>query len=992
MKKEQKLLPSLPEYMDTPLWKETLSLEERLGFLISELTIEEKIQCLTIRAPEVERLGIKSFRIGGEAAHGVEARHDQEFNRDKPVCTTTFTQPIGLSATWDTALLEKVGIVTGTEARAVFQYKSDIGLSRWGPTVDMERDPRWGRTEEGYGEDPFLTGRMSSAYIQGLQGRDGFYLRCGATLKHFYANNEEKDREWSSSSLDMRNKREYYLEPFRRAITEGRAEAVMTAYNEINGIPAIINPEVRDLVKAEWGLKGHVVCDMGDMGQTVTRHKYFDTDAETLAYGLKAGIDCFNDPEEAVIAAAGEALAQGLITLKDINRAVRNTFSTKLRLGLYDSGGSCPYRDTGIEVLNCAEHREVCLEAAKKAIVLLKNENRLLPLNASSGERIAVTGPLADLWCKDWYSGIPQSAVTVWEGLQQEFGKAGLELEPGNDQIKIRYKDRYLGVGEDGSCCLTEQDRAECFEHTDWGDNRHTLKSVTLQKYLNADMDTGTIRANKPEVFSWFVEEAFSLRKEYAGDGEGSAYYRIECFNHTPILIDGEERLVFDASKGCEGSGAAAAASGSAYEAELSDNCSAPVFTFQVIREGIAEAAELARTADRVIAVMGCHPIISCKEGVDRSSLKLPDSQRKLLRKIREVNKDIILVLITNYPYAIDWEKDKLPAIIMTASGSQELGTAVAKAVSGEFSPAGRLNMTWYRNEEELLPMRDYDIIHGRRTYQYYEGEVLYPFGYGLSYTEFEYRDMEVAVACDVLKISLTIGNTGASDSDEVVQLYARQLKSRTLRPLRQLKGFQRVFFKTGEKRIIQFVLPLEELKYYDVVSGKMVLEDSDYELQAGPSSEDIRVRLQVHVDGTVIGPRDISRVTFCDHYDAYETIYLHRGHDGRPCILPADNGKDTDLPVSGAAVYNHVCFSSAPEAIVMEVKADAEGSIAVWYDDVIIASVNVKRMEEFKSIKAPVNASAVKTGEVKSLRIELTGPVRMVHFFAENQKELYPG
>lgn len=211
-----------------PLWNEKLPLEERLDYLIHELTLEEKIQCLTIKAPQVGRLRLKSFSIGGEAAHGVEARNDQAFNKGIPVETTVFTQPIGMSSTWDRALIEKAGIVTGTEARAAYKIRDSIGLSRWGPTVDMERDPRWGRTEEGYGEDPYLTGKMSSAYVLGMQGRDNFYLRCAATLKHFYANNEETDREKSSSSLDVRNKQEYYLEPFRRAITEGRAEAVMT--------------------------------------------------------------------------------------------------------------------------------------------------------------------------------------------------------------------------------------------------------------------------------------------------------------------------------------------------------------------------------------------------------------------------------------------------------------------------------------------------------------------------------------------------------------------------------------------------------------------------------------------------------------------------------------------------------------------------------------------------------------------------------------------
>jgi beta-glucosidase len=960
-------------YKKTPLWNEALSMEERLNYLLRELTLEEKLQCLTIRAPEVERLGLKDFSIGGEAAHGIEARRDQVFNKGMPVETTVFTQPIGLSSTWDTALMKKIGVVTGTQARAVYRMDESIGLSRWGPTVDMERDPRWGRNEEGYGEDPYLTGKMTSAYIRGLQGEDDFYLRCGATLKHFYANNEEEDREKSSSSLDVRNKMEYYLEPFRRAITEGRAEAVMTSYNEINGIPAILNPELKELVKEKWGLKGHVVCDMADLGQTVTAHRFCKTVAEALALGLKAGMDAFNDPEEEVIAAAREALEQGLITEGDIDSAIRNTFATKLRLGIYDAKGTCPYSQIDTKVLNCGEHQEVCLKAAEKAVVLLKNESHLLPVGQDTRDVIMVAGPLADVWNKDWYSGIPAERVTPWEGIKQELPKAELDYEDGIDRIKIKLGEQYIAVRQDGTCYLTDENAAEIFEHADWGDNKHTLRACGIKKYLSADTDTGAVLANKEEVFSWFVQEVFSLHEAEAKEQARDKAYRIESWKHTLLYTDQEGRLLcgkWDENRDAGADGAVARNITGSEET---------VFCFELVIDGIRKAAEAAKRADTVIAVMGCHPIISCKEGNDRRDCSFPPKQRELLQEIYQVNPNVILVLITNYPYAIDWEKENLPAILMTASGSQALGTAIAKAISGAYPPAGRLNMTWYPGDEQLPSKREYDIIHSKRTYQYYNGRVLYPFGYGLTYTEFYYHDLTVEAELEQLKVKLYVKNIGSFGSDEVVQLYISQQSSRTIRPIRQLKGFQRVYILQGEDKLVEFELPYHEFKYYDVVTCKMLLEDSNYELQLGPGSQDIRLTAILPVRGTVIPARDMSQPIRCDHYDSYDNLYLHRGYKGKPCILP---GPDKVTPAFGRAVYEDAVFYHQPELMVIGMKAEEAGSITVWFGNEILAGMECRTMEDYEEVELALRSLEFEPGVRKPLKIEITGKIRLVEFY----------
>ena len=381
---------------DTPFWDPSLPFEERLDWLLSEMTMDEKLSCMATRVPDLERLGIPGFSVGGEAAHGVEARNDQnDLGAAEP--TTSFPQPIGMSATWDPDLIKKAGEVTGTEARVIYHRHPDRGLSRWAPTVDLERDPRWGRTEEGYGEDPVLTGVMSSAYIQGMQGDDPKYLRVAATLKHFYANNTEAGRGWKSSCVDPRNRQELYLEPFRRALMNGRAEGVMTAYNKINGIPGMLNPEVREILKKEYGLKGHVVCDGGAMELVANLHHYYGLHAETLANAVKAGVDGMSDRPEAVAQAAREAWDLGLITEEEIDEALRNIFRTKLRLGIYDREPCNPYDRVMEEDLNSPLNKQICLQLSREAIVLLKNENKMLPLDpAVPAETMALVGPLAD--------------------------------------------------------------------------------------------------------------------------------------------------------------------------------------------------------------------------------------------------------------------------------------------------------------------------------------------------------------------------------------------------------------------------------------------------------------------------------------------------------------------------------------------------------------------------------------------------------------------
>ena len=766
----------MQEYKNTPLWDNRLPIEERLDYLVGELTLEEKIQCLTTNCPEIERLGIKPNYMGGEAAHGIEARHDQAFNAGKPE-----------------------------------------------PTIDMERDPRWGRTEEAYGEDPYLTGEMAGAYIRGMQGEDPFYLRCGATLKHFYANNKETDRVKISSSIDPRNKHEYYLKPFEKAITEAHAESIMTSYNEINGVPAIVNPEVKNVVKDTWGLKGYVVCDGGDFSQTVTEHKYFDTHAKTLAYGLKAGIDCFTDEKELICAAGEEALQKGLITEEDINNAIRNSFRTRIRLGFYDREEACPYRNLGEADINNRDHQELTLQMAKESVVLLKNEEQLLPLKKDHTQSVAVIKPLSDVWYKDWYSGIPPYTVTVKEGIEKILGKNKVKQESGISEILFQIKNpsakekSYIGVDDKNQLVLTDRRHAETFLVEDWGSGSYTFLAKTNGKYVTAEEETGILKAEKDEAFGWFVREVFHIEKLK------NETYQLKTWDDKQVTVDNLGRF------------------GSFVEKET--------VGFELItqKDGLMAAEEAAKAAEYAIAVIGCNPVINSKEEIDRTTLELPPYQRELVRRIHKANPKTIVILLTNYPYTITEINQNIPAILLSASGSQKIGNGVAAVLFGEASPGARLNMNWYLSQEDL-------------------------------------------------EVEVTVTNIGNCCGDEVAQLYVRKEDPRVKRPDRQLVGFERLRdMKPQESRKVSFKVPFHELEYYDVISKRMLLEQGNYQFMVGASSKDIRQEQTIYLKGEQAGTRDPYEETEAEYYDDYHNMFLHRGREGQTAVITGKPGDDPD-------------------------------------------------------------------------------------------------
>lgn len=972
------------EKRNTPFWNSALPLEKRLDWLLTEMTIEEKLGCLASGMKPIERLGIPAMSLGGEAAHGVEARNDQN-DLKEPEPTTSFVQPIGMSATWDPDLIRQAGTVTGTEVRVIYHRHPDRGLSRWAPTVDLERDPRWGRTEEGYGEDPFLTGEMASAYVQGMQGDHPKYLRVAATLKHFYGNNTEAGRGWKNASIDPRNRYELYLEPFRRVIEKGPAEAVMTAYNAINGTPGILNPEVRHILKERYGLK-HAVGDGGAMALVTVQHHYYGTDAEAIAGALKAGVDVMSDNPVTVEKAAREAWDLGLLSENEIDEALRAAFRTRLRLGIYDREPGNPYDRVTEADLDSSENRNVCRQVSREAIVLLKNEERMLPLDAEEADSLAVVGPMGNVWYPDWYGGTPVFTRTLLEGMQETAGKT-VSFEDGLDQVVFRLGEQGIAVAEDGSLCIG--DEPDVFLHQDWGEGSHTFRCVRTGKYMNTRLyqmmggpenaeAPGRLAAEKDSTLDWFVMEIF--RVEEKEDGTVILANRFG----SPVQV-------------CE--------NGELWSMKPGEGTP---FRMEVVKDGRAAAVELAKEKKTVILALGCNSLINAKEEVDRGTIELPPAQRQLMEAVYEANRNVVLVLFSNYPYAIGWAKETLPAILWSATGAQDMGTAMAETLFGRNNPAGRLNMTWYQGDAQLPDIEDYDMIKGGRTYRYFEGEALYPFGYGMSYTQFAYSDFAVeTVDGGNLKVSFRVENTGDCVGDEVAQVYGVAPASRVKKPLRQLVGFRRLKgMKPGESRLVELTVDREEFRFYDVIGSRLMVEEGRYRLFAGPSSAEEAVSAWVELPGERTGKRDTTKNIAADHYDDYENIVLTEGHFGFTAAAAKDaSGK-------GVLCYRDCLADGMAAEIVLHLKSEKGGSVAVFlndcqaacwegdtasYERMVMPPLDEKSRREaeerragwkaiYTDVRLPLEESALQgtDGKAVEIRIEVTGDVRLCCFRIE--------
>ena len=866
---------------NTPLYDPSLSDRERAEWLVSQMTIEEKFSCFGMGIRN-ERLGIAASTIGGEGAHGVQARAGQG-EMFPPTSTTSFTQPIGMAATFDRDLIRKAGDVTGKESRAFANAVSKSGHGRLAPTVDLCRDPRWGRNEEGYGEDPYLTGKMASAYIAGMQdehnydgtpvkpGERGDRIRTGAVLKHFYANNQEYRRAYDSFDISDKVKYDYELEPFRYCAEEGHAEGVMTSYNEINHLPAMLNHEVQDLLKDKWGIR-YAMTDGGDFLQTVNFHRYYETHAETLAEAVRAGVDEMLDNPFEVAKAAKEAYERGLVTEAELDKSILCTVTEMIRQGVFDPED--PYAELDMADVGTDEAKRVSLQMSKESNILLKNENGFLPF--SKEDDIALIGHVGDSWYMDWYGGKPLYKVPLKAGLEKKMHRP-IPYDSGLNLFRLKYGDKYIGGSHPAPVWrgfasqepaeLVLKDTAEeaiVFEQLNWGCGSNFLYAPAYRKYVKVDPD-GKISLSSDEPFTFMVFENFTIGTENAVRStdaprnancvELTEYWNDEecgiklyCFGNRNVYVE-DGKLKTDPvvrrkpeSNTKEGGNIAEAWAGSEKEAST--------LTVEIVSNGIERATEIAKKAKKVIMALGCNPMMNAKEEIDRSTIDMIPLQQKLLEAVYSVNPNVAVVLITNYPYAIGWMQEHVPAILTNATGSQDLGNGLAAAIFGEASPAGRVPMTWYKGDEDLPPLEDYDLINHPRTYRYFDKPVLYPFGYGLSYTTFGYSGLRIEKTNGGLKAYVTVTNTGKVTGDEVAQLYIKRVSpSGTVHPLRRLIGFERLRDQApGESREACFTVNPCDLEIYMESEGKKIVEPGRYLVYAGGSCLDERIIAEIEL------------------------------------------------------------------------------------------------------------------------------------------------
>jgi beta-glucosidase len=693
---------------DAPFRNPDLPADQRLVDLVSRLTLDEKISALGTN-PAVARLDIRGARHV-EGLHGLAYGGPSNWGSRNPMPTTIFPQAVGLAETWDRAALTEVGAIEGHEARFIFQSPrwNRGGLIIRAPNADLARDPRWGRTEESYGEDPFLTGSLAVALIKGLQGDNPKYWQAASLMKHLLANSNEDDRERSSSDFDERLLREYYSVPFRMGVVEGHANAFMAAYNKVNGVPCTVQPFLREMTMKGWGLDGIICTDGGALGLLISAHKAFPTLAEGAAASIKAGITVFLDkyPD-----AVREALARGLVTEPEIDAAVTRNFRVSLKLGLLDPPGRVPYASIGVtgeDPWQSADRKAIVRNVTRESIVLLKNRSHLLPLDRATVKSLAVIGPRASSVLLDWYSGTPPYTVSPLDGIREAAG----------DRVKVGF----------------------------------------------------------------------------AADNTGGAAVALARQSDVAIVIVGNH-----------------------------PTCDAPWQQCPVPSDG--------------------------KEAADRRGIDL--EQESLVKEVYAANPRTVVVLKASFPFAIAWSENHVPAILTMAHNSQEEGHALADVLFGGYNPAGRLVHTWPRSLDQLPPMMDYDIRHGR-TYMYFKSQPLYPFGFGLSYTTFAYTSLTTsAPALDPRgEVTLSVGvkNTGTRAGDEVVQVYASYPTSKVARPARQLVGFERIALAAGESKSVSIPLAANRLAYWDAEHRAFVVEPGPVQLWAGGSSADTKIHTMLTV------------------------------------------------------------------------------------------------------------------------------------------------
>jgi beta-glucosidase len=832
-------------------------IDARIDSLIAKMSLSERIAQLQDRAPAIPRLALPAYNWWNEGLHGI-ARNGY---------ATVFPQAIGLAATWDASLIQQVGETVSVEARAKFNPHRDqdslryAGLTLWSPNINIFRDPRWGRGQETYGEDPFLTGLLGRAFVQGIQGDDPFFLRADATPKHFTAHSgPEQGRDNFNAKVSAHDLAGTYLRAFHTLTTQAHAAALMCSYNAINGVPACANDLLEHTVREDWGFKGYVVSDCDAVGNLTEYHHYTSDSAHGAAAALNAGVDldCGHSylPLE-------EALGQNLTSESTVNRALHRLLLAKIHLGLLDPAGCSPYDSISAADNDTAPHRALALRAAEESIVLLQNHGTL-PLQPT--QHIAVIGPNADSLAalEANYHGTASHPVTELAGLSEAFPhlsySQGSLLAEGVASTIPRTALRISASAE-----ATHGLTAEYFDNTDF-----TGAPVIKQTVPSLEFDLDRV-APSPAMHTEHYAARWSGYFVPPAPGRYLLKVRIErCWDctrhdHFRLFVDGNVVLDNDgqASEPNRYTLVAGDTRPHAIRLELAHTGE---------DEGIAlaweppqqalleEAARTAQDADVIIAIVGLSPELEGEalqlnlpgfNGGDRTSLDLPATQLALLERLHALHKKLVIVLNSGSAIALDPARYDTSALLEAWYPGEEGGHALANILTGRSTPSGRLPVTFYRSVADLPEFADYSMAH--RTYRYFAGPVLYPFGFGLSYTKVQYGRVRLNAATVTtgqhLRATVTLHNRGASSAAEVVELYLvspqESLDGLSDAPRLALAGAKRVRLTPSETRTLTFTLSREQLSCVDS-AGRRAVRRGTYRIFIGgsqPSADQLASR-----------------------------------------------------------------------------------------------------------------------------------------------------
>jgi beta-glucosidase len=858
------------ETNQTPTYKNSaLPIKERVNDLVSRMTVEEKISQMVYDAPAIERLDVPAYNWWSECLHGVA----------RAGIATVFPQAIGLAATWNADLMLRVATAISDEARAKYHdairrghHQQYFGLTYWSPNVNLFRDPRWGRGQETYGECPYLSAQMGVAFVKGLQGDDERYLKTVATPKHYVVHSgPEPKRHTFDKQVSERDFRESYLPAFEACVTEADAYSVMGAYDRTNGEACCASKTLlEEILREELGFEGYVVSDCGAIRDIYKNHQIVETPEEAAALAVKNGCDLNCGM---VYPALQDAFAQGLIDEATIDKAVKRLFTARFRLGMFDPPEEVPYAQIPITVNDSPTHKALALEAARESIVLLKNEDDLLPLDKEL-DALAIIGPNADdlQVLQGNYSGTPSRAISMLEGIRQKASSSTeIYYAPG---CGLAEGMPILDPIPPHSLRPINGDAGQVGMRGAYYDNPN-FEGEPVKEQIDAAVDF-VWKGYTP--ITGEVGDLFSVRWTGTLIPPETGTYKLGVRGCTGfrLYVDGEEVLGLDlwynpTTRTAE----VELEAGRLYHLRLDYKSARTEHDPHVqllwsppSADPLAEAIAVASKADAVVAVMGLSSTLEGEEmpvevpgfkGGDRIEIGLPAPQKELLKRIHALGKPMILVLLSGSALAVNWAAEHVPAIIEVWYPGQASGPALADVLFGDYNPAGRLPVTFYKSVEDLPHFEDYDMAD--RTYRYFQGEPLYAFGHGLSYTTFDLTNLRltdtVVDVGDEIAITVDVTNTGMRAGDEVVQLYVHQPDAPAPTPIKALKGFQRVSLTPGETKTVTFHLHTHQLGCYDD-AGNYIVNPGSVEVYVGDASDHLPLSGQVEIGGEPTGAEKV--------------------------------------------------------------------------------------------------------------------------------------